>query len=142
MPQFSEWEEELVHRNRVARLGTVDEKNNPHVVVIVYAFDGRKLFTPIDEKPKKDKPAKLKRIRNIDKNRAVTVLVDEYYEDWTKLAWVQIRGRADIVESGSLYDTGLSLLRDKYSQYADMKLDDKPLIVVHPVKIVSWRADA
>lgn len=142
MPELSQWEEELVRESRVARMATVDEKNNPHVVVIVYAFDGKRLFTPIDEKPKKDSSKKLRRIRNIENNRAVTVLVDQYNEDWSRLAWVQVRGRADILTDGRVYEKGISLLNEKYMQYSEMRLDDKPLIVVHPTKIVSWRADS
>ncbi len=140
MPVFADWEEELVNRSRVARLATVDEKNNPHLVVIVYAFDGKRIYTPVDEKPKKDSSKKLKRIRNIENNKAVTVLVDDYYEDWSRLAWVQIRGRADILISGRIYEKGISLLNSKYPQYTEMKIDDKPMIVIHPVRIVSWRA--
>lgn len=142
MPELSQWEEELVRESRVARMATVDEKNNPHVVAIVYAFDGKRLFTPIDEKPKKDSSKKLRRIRNIENNRAVTVLVDQYHEDWSRLAWVQLRGRADILTEGRVYEKGISLLNEKYMQYSDMRLDDKSLIVVHPTKIVSWRADS
>lgn len=140
MPELSQWEEELVRESRVARMATVDEKNNPHVVVIVYAFDGKRLFTPIDEKPKKDSSKKLRRIRNIENNRAVTVLVDQYHEDWSRLAWVQLRGRADILTEGRVYEKGISLLNKKYIQYSEMRLDDKPLIVVYLTKVVSWRA--
>lgn len=142
MPQFSEWEHDLLKRSRVARLATVDVKNNPHVVVVVYAFDGKRIFTPIDEKPKKDPSKKLKRIRNIENNRAVSILMDEYYEDWSRLAWVQVRGRADILEAGKLYSKGISLLKRKYEQYEQMKIDDKPLIIIHPTKVVSWRAES
>lgn len=142
MPQFSEWEHDLLNRSRVARLATVDEKNNPHVVVVVYAFDGNIIFTPIDEKPKKDPSKKLKRIKNIENNRAVSILIDEYYEDWSRLVWVQVRGRADIVETGRLYSKGISSLVAKYKQYEEMKIDDKPLIIIHPTKVVSWRAES
>lgn len=142
MPEFSQWEEELVRESRVARMATVDEKDTPHVVAIVYGFDGKRLFTPIDEKPKKDSTKKLRRIKNIENNRAVTVLVDQYHEDWSRLAWVQVRGRADILTDGRVYEKGISLLNEKYIQYSEMRLDDKPLIVVYPTKIVSWRADS
>jgi len=140
MPDFSKWESELLERNRVARLATVDENSNPHVVVIVYAFDGKRIFTPIDEKPKKVPYRKLRRIRNIENNKAVSLLVDEYFEDWSGLAWVQVRGRAEILECGKNHSLGIKLLNEKYEQYAVMNLDDKPLIVIYPVKIVSWRA--
>ena len=140
MPDFSEWENDLIERNRVARLATVDENNNPHVVVIVYAFDGKRFFTPIDDKPKKVPYRKLRRIRNIENNKAVSLLIDEYSEDWSMLAWVQIRGRAEIIESGKNHSLGVKLLNDKYEQYADMNLEGKPMIIIYPVKIASWRA--
>lgn len=140
MPEFLDWEENVLTRNRVARMATVDEKGNPHVVPVVYACDGKRIFTPIDEKPKKDPAKKLRRIKNIENNKAVNLLVDEYSDDWSELLWVQLRGRADILYKGKIYENGIKLLKSKYHQYAEMKIEENPLIVIYPVKIVSWRA--
>ena len=46
------WIEAFLMQRRVGHLATVNAGNRPHVVPIVYAFDGERLFTPIDAKPK------------------------------------------------------------------------------------------
>lgn len=97
---------------------------------IVYAFDGERLFTPIDAKPKRVGPRRLQRVRNIQANPHVAVIVDQYSDDWRKLAWVQVRGRALLVESGGEYATGIALLEARYPQYAEMPLAGRPLIVI------------
>lgn len=107
---------------------------------IVYAFDGQRLFTPIDAKPKRVSPHRLQRVRNIQANPYVAVIIDQYSDDWRKLAWVQVRGRASLVESGDEYTTGIALLEARYPQYAEMPLAGRPLIVIQVETITSWRA--
>jgi PPOX class probable F420-dependent enzyme len=125
---------------RVARLATADASGQPHVVPVVFAVDERMLYTPIDEKPKTVAPRRLKRVRNVTVNPQVAVVVDEYDEDWTKLAWVMVRGRAELVETGASHATGVRLLREKYPQYAAMSLEHRPMIVVTPLSVRSWKA--
>ena len=67
-------------------------------------------------------------------------LVDEYDEDWTRLAWVLVRGRGEIVEEGVVHATGALLLQDKYPQYDVMPLRNRPLIAVTPLGVTSWGA--
>lgn len=133
------WEKIFISDHRVARLATVDSSGQPHVVPIVYAFDGDKLYTPIDEKPKRVQAIKLRRVRNILSNPKVSVIVDDYSEDWRKLAWVQLRGNAQFFEEGSEQVTGVALLHEKYPQYADMSLRNQPIIVIQLSHISSWR---
>jgi nitroimidazol reductase NimA-like FMN-containing flavoprotein (pyridoxamine 5'-phosphate oxidase superfamily) len=66
-------------------------------VPIAFVFDDNDFFIPIDEKRKMIKPEKLKRVKNINENPNVALLMDEYSEDWTKLAFVMMQGRASIV---------------------------------------------
>jgi PPOX class probable F420-dependent enzyme len=134
------WERDFITRHRVARLATVDAQGQPHVVPIVYAFDGEQLYTPIDAKPKRVGPTQLRRVQNIQTNRLVAVIIDEYGEDWRQLAWVQIRGLAKLVEAGSAYAIGIELLRKKYPQYETMPLSGRPVIVITPRRITSWQA--
>lgn len=135
-----DWTRQFLEGQRVARLATVDGDGRPHVVPIVYALRGQQLFTPIDEKPKRVGPYELQRARNIEANPHVAVIVDRYSQDWRKLAWVQLRGRAAIVDSGSAHAAGVSLLEARYSQYATMPLARRPIIVVDVEHISSWRA--
>jgi PPOX class probable F420-dependent enzyme len=134
------WERSFIDRQRVARLSTVDAKGWPHIVPIVFVFDGRRLFTPIDNKPKRVKPGQLQRVRDIQGNPQVAVLFDEYDEDWHKLAWVQIRGMAVFLESGPDRETGIALLEARYPQYSTLPLAESPVIVITVQDLVSWKA--
>lgn len=125
---------------RVARLATTDPAGQPHVVPIVFAADGEKLYSPIDRKPKRVAPGGLKRVRNLTASPRVAVVVDEYDEDWDRLAWVLITGTAEIVGEGAHHLAGTSLLRDKYPQYEAMPLESAPIIVITPVRVTSWGA--
>jgi len=135
---FSEAERHFLARMRVARLATTDASGQPHVVPIVFATDGRRLYTPLDEKPKRVEPRQLKRVRNIVANPRVAVIVDEYDEDWRRLGWVLITGTAEISESGESHAIGLRLLHEKYRQYRSMSLERRPIVVVMPTRVTSW----
>jgi PPOX class probable F420-dependent enzyme len=136
---FSRAEAAFLARTRVARLATADPAGQPYVIPIVFAIDDNRLFTPIDEKPKRLGPAQLRRVRNLVENPQVAVVADEYDEDWTRLAWVLVLGRAEIVDAGESHSTGIRLLREKYRQYQAMNLEDRPLIAVTPTKVTSWK---
>lgn len=134
------WEIDFIVNHRIAHLATVDSGERPHAVPIVYAFDGEKLYSPLDDKPKRTGPYRLTRVRNILSNHRAVVVIDEYDEDWNNLVWVQIRGNAVIRAKGQDYQKGIELLTEKYPQYESMPLAGKPLIIVTPQKIVGWRA--
>jgi len=135
------WERDFISAHRVARLATVDVKGQPHVIPIVYAFDGNLLYTPLDAKPKRVGVHQLQRVRNIQANPQVAVIIDDYSEDWTNLAWVQIRGTATLVEDGAAHSTGVALLTAKYPQYHNMPLNERPIIVITVERVASWRAN-
>lgn len=138
--QFTDAELELLTRTRVGRLATADALGQPHVIPIVFATDGRKLYTPVDEKPKRVAPSQLKRVRNLLENPKVAFVVDHYDEDWTRLAWVLVKGTGKMVEKGEEHATGIRLLEGKYPQYQRMPLKDRPLIVITPSHVTSWKA--
>ena len=128
----------FVAAQRVARLATADAGGRPHIVPICYAFDGHVLYSPMDLKPKRVAPRGLKRVRNIAENPRVAVVVDEYSEDWSALAYVLIHGIAEILERGEERDRAESMLRDKYPQY-DSFLDPGCIVLkITPEKVVSW----
>ncbi len=134
------WIEGFLEEQRVGRLATVDARYRPHVVPIVYAFDGERLYTPIDAKPKQVEPSRLQRVRNIRANPRVAVIVDHYSEDWTQLAWVMLRGTATLVDSGPHQEAGARLLEARYHQYAAMPLAGRPIIVVEVENVSGWQA--
>ena len=137
---FTDAERRFLTRMRVARLATADAALRPHVIPIVFAIDDRKLYTPVDGKPKRVAPGQLKRVRNLLDNPQVAIVVDEYDEDWTRLAWVLVTGRGEMVEGGAAHAVGVGLLQRKYPQYKAMPLADRPLIVVTPLGVTSWGA--
>lgn len=136
------WQYELLQTARVARLATVDVHGQPHVLPIVFVWDGWRLFTPLDGKPKRVDWHRLGRVRNLAANDRVAVVVDHYSEDWNRLAWVQLRGRAELLTAGEAYDRALELLRHKYPQYAGLPLEGRPVIQVLVEQMSGWRASA
>jgi len=123
---------------RVAHLATADKSGQPHVIPICFVFDGKHFYSPIDEKPKRVAPAKLKRLRNIAENPNVALVIDHYDEDWRKLAYVLIFGRARVINRGILHRQAVRRLRRKYPQYRRMAIDQRPLIVIIPKRITAW----
>jgi PPOX class probable F420-dependent enzyme len=84
---------------------------------------GLAVANPCDpEKPKRVAGPALKRVRNIERNPIVAILVDRYDEDWTRLGWVMLRGRAEILRAGTEHDRAQELLRSRYRQLAAMQI--------------------
>jgi PPOX class probable F420-dependent enzyme len=124
-------------RSRVARLATADAKGVPHLVPVCYAMIEDSLYITIDEKPKRtDIP--LKRLRNILENPEVAVTIDRWDEDWSRLAWVMLRGRAEILRDGAEHDAAQARLRERYPQYRTMALADLPVIAVRITRAAGW----
>lgn len=128
----------FIRAARVAHLATADRIGQPHVIPICFVFDGKYFYSPIDEKPKRTAPAKLKRLGNIRKNPQVSLVIDHYDEDWRRLGYVLVFGTARILVSGLKHRHALRLLRRKYPQYRAMMLDQRPMILITPRKLVSW----
>jgi len=128
----------LVRAARVAHLATASSTGQPLVIPICFAFDGKEFFSPIDEKPKRISPHKLKRLRNIEENSQVSLVIDRWDEDWRKLAYILVSGGARILLSGQKHRRAVSLLRRKYRQYRSMALEDRPMIVIRPLALKTW----
>jgi PPOX class probable F420-dependent enzyme len=97
---------------RVARLATVDEHGQPHLVPITFAMRDNVIVTAVDHKPKRS--ANLKRLRNIAQNPRVSLLVDHYADDWTQLWWARADGTAHLTDHAP---DAIALLCAKYPQY-------------------------
>jgi len=131
-------QQRFIRSARVAHLATADREGQPHVIPICFAFDGEELYSPIDEKPKKRLPLLLKRIKNIRENPHVSVVVDRYDDDWRRLAYVLITGRAKVLVKGQRHHRAVLLLRRKYPQYRHMAIHDRPMIQIRPARVKSW----
>ena len=125
--------------SRVARLATADRAGSPHVVPVCYATDGRAYYSPIDAKPKRTPPERLKRVRNIKENPRVALLIDHYEEDWTRLRFVMVQGRAELLQDGAEWRTARALLEAKYVQYQTLPLGSSGLVIkIVPDHVVRW----
>jgi len=120
----------------VARLGTVAPDGGPHLVPVVFVLEPDRdvVWTAVDAKPKSTR--RLRRLANVEANPRVSLLVDHYDDDWTRLWWVRADGRATISpgadpETSSALDT----LAAKYPQYSD----ERPAGPVIRIEIDTWR---
>jgi PPOX class probable F420-dependent enzyme len=97
------------------------------------------IYSAIDLKPKRMKPLALRRVKNIAENQNVCLAVDEYDEDWRKLRYVMVQGTATLLNRGREHRAALSLLRKKYRQYRYMKLENRPIIKIKPLRTIAWK---
>lgn len=132
--------ERFLVEQRVARLATVSPDGQPHIVPVVFAYDGRHIYIVLDIKPKQAPPLELKRVRNIRANPRVALLVDRYAENWSRLAWVRVDGTARLLLRGKTHDAAIQLLRAKYPQYRKMRIEIRPVIQITVLHIAAWQA--
>lgn len=126
-------------RQRVARLATADGEGKPHAIPVCFAYTPGAVYIALDEKPKDVPPTKLKRIRNILENPSVALIADRYAEDWSLLAYVMVRGRAELVEpDADEHAIAVRLLRGKYHQYERMRIEETPVIAICLERSASW----
>jgi PPOX class probable F420-dependent enzyme len=122
-----------VREARVGRLATIDAEGRPHLVPICFALEGETLYSAVDEKPKRSQ--RLKRLANIRRHPDVSVIVDHYEEDWSRLWWVRIDGRASVLDEATEREHALVLLQAKYEQYRA----EPPTGPVIAVRIDRWK---
>ncbi len=133
----------FIQDRRVGHLGTANLDGQPSVVPVCFAVvagEGEpRIVIAIDEKPKGE-PRKLRRLRNIAERPEVTLVVDDYSEDWAELAWVMVRGSAAILEpEAEGHGQAVAALRAKYPQYRRMGLESLPIIAIGEISTRSWR---
>jgi PPOX class probable F420-dependent enzyme len=135
---LTEDQRRFLEAERVARLATADAAGRPHVVPICYALIGDAVYFTIDEKPKKKPGAALKRLANVRENPFAALVVDRYDEDWSRLGWVMLQGRAEIFESGPEHDRAQAALRARYPQLACMRIEHLPVVAIRIDHATSW----
>jgi PPOX class probable F420-dependent enzyme len=137
LEELDQWARELLRDSPVARLGLLDSDDRPRVLPITFAIARGRIWSAIDSKPKRPgrEPARLGFLR---RRAEVALTVDRYEDDWSRLAWVQVLGRASLhpldEEPGAL-----AALTDKYEQYA-ADPPPGPLIGIEPRRALAWRA--
>jgi len=131
-------ERRFVDTRRIGHLATADSRAVPHVVPVCFSLSEGTLYITIDQKPKRDRGRSLKRLRNIADNPRAAVVFDRYDEDWQRLAWVMLHGRAEILTAGIEHDRAQSLLRSRYRQLDAMQIEPLPVIAIHIERVASW----
>ena len=135
---------QFINAHRVARLATADAAGRPSVIPICYVFDGASFYSAIDAKPKRVDLRQLQRIRNIRANPNVALVIDDYSETWSELAYVLVHGMAEIIEPNESLAaeqaTAIAALRLKYAQYHSMAIDRNPIIKIVPNRVRFWSA--
>jgi PPOX class probable F420-dependent enzyme len=122
---------------RVARLATADAEGRPHLVPITFAHHDENLYFVVDDKPKRSR--NLKRLGNIAGNPRVSVLVDHYEDDWTRLWWVRVDGVAHVVDHDAEAQRAIDLLTRKYAQYGRTR-PQGPVVAISIDKMTGWDA--
>ena len=143
MTRLTDDQRGYIDGHRVAHLATADGTGAPHVIPICYALVGDAFYFVVDNKPKRSRTG-LKRLRNIAANPRVALVIDDYDDqDWTRLAYLLVGGRAARVDDREEYADALEALRSRYSQYRGMPLafDTHPMIRITAEHVHTWRAN-
>jgi PPOX class probable F420-dependent enzyme len=122
---------------QVASLATASRVGKPHLVPVVFAVANDVVYTAVDTKRKTTH--RLRRLLNIEQNPQVSLLVENYENDWDRLWWVRADGTAEIYDRGEQMATGYDLLRRKYPQYQRISLTG-PVVAIAVSRWASWQA--
>ena len=127
----------LVSTAPVGRLATVRRDGRPHVVPVCFVVTNDVVYSAVDDKPKRHRH--LQRISNVAATGAASLLIDEYDDDWSRLWWVRLDGRARLVDNTVEAERAIRLLCNKYPQYRDQP-PSGPVLAVDVERWVGWSA--
>jgi PPOX class probable F420-dependent enzyme len=105
---------------------------------VTFALAGGRIWSAVDEKPKKAPGEELARVRFLRRDPRAALTVDRYSDDWDNLAWIQVMGEVTIVDTDE-GAAGLARLTAKYAQYRDSP-PPGPLLALDPERCLFWRA--
>jgi PPOX class probable F420-dependent enzyme len=127
---------ELLAEERVARLAYLDADDRPRVLPVTFAVAGGAIWSAIDEKPKRTpEPARLRHLR---RRPEAALVVDRYSDDWSRLAWVQLLGRVELLPVEAEPDA-LAALAERYPVYA-ARTPPGPLLRLTVERSLHWQA--
>ena len=121
----------------VGRFATTYPHGAPHIIPVTFAIVEDAVVHMIDHKPKTTRH--LQRIANIEASPAVSLLVDDYSDDWNQLWWVRIDGLAHVATSGSDWRDARSALIKKYAQYRERPPTGQA-VYLEITKVTSWES--
>ena len=134
--------EQLLDHWPVARLATVGPEGRPHMVPIVFYREGPLIYSSVDAKPKSGR--ELARVQNVGRSPRVSLLLDDYSEDWSRLWWLRVDGTGSVLRDADAAEMVIAVdgLRRKYPQYQQTSpLGEPPtLLRVRMTAVGSWCA--
>ncbi len=107
-----------------------------HVVPVCHVLEGGRIYFGSSRNSTK--------VRNLQKDAHIAVLVDLYSEDWDLIKGVMIQGTAKLIPRGPQFRKFRALLYKKYAQYpGDAALTERDSVVVEvtPVRHSAWGID-
>jgi PPOX class probable F420-dependent enzyme len=127
----------LVSSAPVGHLATVRRDGRPHVVPICFVLLGERVYSAVDHKPKRHRH--LQRLSNVAATGTASLLVDKYDDDWSRLWWVRLDGRARLVDNSAEAEQAIRSLTGKYPQYRDQP-PSGPVLALDVQRWVGWSA--
>ena len=139
---LSDEAQSFIDNHKVAHLATADPRGAPHVIPLCYARIGNRMYFVADEKPKRHGARRLKRLANIAENPRVALVIDDYDDDWSRLAFLLLHLDAAVVSDEVEYRQGLAALHRRYAAYRTMPLAiaTNPMVRMTPRHWHLWRA--
>jgi nitroimidazol reductase NimA-like FMN-containing flavoprotein (pyridoxamine 5'-phosphate oxidase superfamily) len=126
----------LIERERVCRVATVNEAGSPHLVPVCHVVDDGKIYFGSGDDARK--------VLNLKVNSHLALTVDLYSEAWDNLKGVMVQGTARLIDKGPRFRKVRGLLYRKYPQYPeDSALDESDSVIVEvtPARVFSWGLD-
>jgi PPOX class probable F420-dependent enzyme len=127
----------LVASAPVGRLATTRRDGRPHVVPICFVITEDLVYSAVDDKPKRH--GQLQRLSNVRATGTASLLIDEYHEDWSRLWWIRLDGRARVVDEAAETELAIRLLSHKYPQYRDQP-PSGPVLALDVERWAGWSA--
>ena len=103
---------------RVGHLGLTDDEGRPRVMPVTFVVAEGAAWTAVDHKPKRVPGERLARVRWLEQRPASSLTVDRYDDDWSRLAWVQLLGRTEVLGVTG-HPAIVSALAARYPQYRE-----------------------
>jgi PPOX class probable F420-dependent enzyme len=130
------WGHELIEAERVARLAFCDRDDRPRVLPVTFALADGAIWSAIDRKPKR--AAEPARVRWLRRRPEAALCVDRYDDDWSRLAWVQLLGRVEVLDLAAARP-GIEALTARYPQYR-VEPPPGPVLRLEVERALHWRA--
>jgi nitroimidazol reductase NimA-like FMN-containing flavoprotein (pyridoxamine 5'-phosphate oxidase superfamily) len=127
---------QLIERERVCRVATVNENGMPHLIPVCAVLANGKIYFASGNDARK--------VKNLEKNPQVAVTVDLYSDDWAHIKGAMVQGTAKLFARGPRFRKIRDLLYVKYPQYrteAALATSDSVVVEVTPTAVFDWELD-